>query len=268
MLLLVLIYPLIHVNGLEETEIIISGEAKPQYGKVYSYNIEVKGKLYNNGISYVSIYEKGSKLTDDSGKQIKLYVGSNHYTIKFFEEDYGYGYVYYPYKIGTTYIIEVTNLVNKGTFEFTPQPKQSEVQVSEDVKSSLQERSITVTDWIQGSIPARWNTNLKICAGKMALTNPIILVKSDIETVQITLPKSISAESCARQQFQVKAKEPNTIQATFVELTEEKNIIKEKDQKIPEWVRNIFVWYAQKQIGEDDLIQALQFLIKEGILKV
>jgi len=40
------------------------------------------------------------------------------------------------------------------------------------------------------------------------------------------------------------------------------------DPKIPEWVRNIFIWYAEGQIGEDDLISALQFLIKEGIIKV
>jgi len=39
-------------------------------------------------------------------------------------------------------------------------------------------------------------------------------------------------------------------------------------QKIPDWVRNIFVWYGEGQIGEDDLIGALQFLIKEGIIKV
>ena len=41
-----------------------------------------------------------------------------------------------------------------------------------------------------------------------------------------------------------------------------------KAQKIPDWVRNIFVWYGEGQIGEDDLIGALQFLIKEGIIKV
>jgi len=37
---------------------------------------------------------------------------------------------------------------------------------------------------------------------------------------------------------------------------------------IPEWVRNIFIWYAEGQIGEDDLNNALEFLINEGIIKV
>ena len=38
--------------------------------------------------------------------------------------------------------------------------------------------------------------------------------------------------------------------------------------KIPEWVRQIFVWYAEKKIGEDELIGALQFLIKQGVIKI
>lgn len=42
----------------------------------------------------------------------------------------------------------------------------------------------------------------------------------------------------------------------------------ETKQIIPEWVRNIFLWYGQGQIGEDELISALQFLVKEGIIKV
>jgi len=39
-------------------------------------------------------------------------------------------------------------------------------------------------------------------------------------------------------------------------------------QQIPDWVRNIFIWYAEGEIGEEELIGALQFLIKEGIIEV
>ena len=41
-----------------------------------------------------------------------------------------------------------------------------------------------------------------------------------------------------------------------------------EESKLPEWVRNIFIWYANNQISEDDLIGALQFLIQEGIIEV
>ena len=37
--------------------------------------------------------------------------------------------------------------------------------------------------------------------------------------------------------------------------------------KVPEWVRNIFIWYAQERISEDELLGAIQFLIDIGILE-
>jgi len=42
----------------------------------------------------------------------------------------------------------------------------------------------------------------------------------------------------------------------------------ESKSKLPEWVRNIFIWYAENKISEDELIGAFQFLIKEGIIKI
>ena len=40
------------------------------------------------------------------------------------------------------------------------------------------------------------------------------------------------------------------------------------ETKLPEWIRNIFIWYAENRISEDELIGALQFLIEQGIIKV
>jgi len=40
------------------------------------------------------------------------------------------------------------------------------------------------------------------------------------------------------------------------------------EPKVPEWVKDVFVWYGQDLISEDELISALQFLISEGILDV
>jgi len=39
-------------------------------------------------------------------------------------------------------------------------------------------------------------------------------------------------------------------------------------QKIPEWVRNIFVWYAQDQVSEDELLNAIKFLVQEDIIRL
>jgi len=48
----------------------------------------------------------------------------------------------------------------------------------------------------------------------------------------------------------------------------EPEVIEEPTQKLPDWVRNIFIWYAEEQISEDELIGALQFLIQEEIIQV
>jgi len=39
-----------------------------------------------------------------------------------------------------------------------------------------------------------------------------------------------------------------------------------QEETIPEWVRNIFVWYGQDVISESELLEALKFLIENGIL--
>ena len=37
-------------------------------------------------------------------------------------------------------------------------------------------------------------------------------------------------------------------------------------QKIPEWVKNIFTWFSQDQISEDEVLNAIKFLINRGII--
>ena len=44
--------------------------------------------------------------------------------------------------------------------------------------------------------------------------------------------------------------------------------IVESVQKIPDWVKNSMKWFIDGVISEDEMISALQFLIKEGIIKV
>ena len=51
------------------------------------------------------------------------------------------------------------------------------------------------------------------------------------------------------------------------EIAEELELIEEESQ-IPDWVRNIFIWYAEGTITETDLLSALEYLINQGILEV
>ena len=38
--------------------------------------------------------------------------------------------------------------------------------------------------------------------------------------------------------------------------------------KIPSWVKNIFVWYGQDKISEDELLTAIEFLVNDGLIKI
>lgn len=38
--------------------------------------------------------------------------------------------------------------------------------------------------------------------------------------------------------------------------------------KIPKWVRNIFIWYAEGTISESELLDAIKVLIQQGIIKI
>ena len=42
----------------------------------------------------------------------------------------------------------------------------------------------------------------------------------------------------------------------------------ENIQKVPDWVRNIFIWYAEDKISEDELLNAIKFLVNQGIINL
>lgn len=48
----------------------------------------------------------------------------------------------------------------------------------------------------------------------------------------------------------------------------ESEIIVEPESKIPSWVHDIFIWYADNTITENELLAALEYLIAQGILNV
>jgi len=41
-----------------------------------------------------------------------------------------------------------------------------------------------------------------------------------------------------------------------------------EQSKIPAWVHDIFVWYAEESISENDLLSAIEYLISEEIIDV
>jgi len=52
-------------------------------------------------------------------------------------------------------------------------------------------------------------------------------------------------------------------------LTEYKKTVNENEEsKIPSWVRNIFEWYGQDMVSENELLNAIKFLVNEKIIDI
>lgn len=100
----------------EDTVITITGEPNPIYGKIHHYIINVEGKLYNDGISQFGTYAKDDP--SKSGQQFPfvLVEGENQFGLNLLD----YGDYILPFEKDKTYVMEIINLNNVGTFEFTP----------------------------------------------------------------------------------------------------------------------------------------------------
>lgn len=42
----------------------------------------------------------------------------------------------------------------------------------------------------------------------------------------------------------------------------------QSESKIPTWVHDVFVWYAEKTVSENELLTAIEYLISQGILDI
>ena len=52
-------------------------------------------------------------------------------------------------------------------------------------------------------------------------------------------------------------------------ITEGSEVVTQENiQKVPNWVRNIFIWYASEQISEDELLNAIKFLVNQEIINL
>ena len=52
-------------------------------------------------------------------------------------------------------------------------------------------------------------------------------------------------------------------------ITEEAEVVIQGSiQKVPNWVRSIFIWYASEQISEDELLNAIKYLVNQEIINL
>ncbi len=90
-------------------------------------------------------------------------------------------------------------------------------------------------------------------------------VYSEFGDAQTSMPFSIIKSS----QIPIVAQSSEILEATSEEETDEVlNLeeVVESESRIPDWIHDIFVWFAEGEIGEDDLLSAIKYLVESDII--
>ncbi|EIJ65124.1 hypothetical protein BD31_I1750 [Candidatus Nitrosopumilus salaria BD31] len=83
---------------------------------------------------------------------------------------------------------------------------------------------------------------------------------STFSIIKSSMPITITQNSVIDSE--VPEEESDTVETLQIESLDQ------SESKIPTWVHDIFVWYADETISENELLTALEYLIAEGILDV
>lgn len=89
--------------------------------------------------------------------------------------------------------------------------------------------------------------------------------------VQISVIKSSMPQLSTNSTGELLSITTDTEDSTDIEDTtdtEDTTELLEEESQLPDWIRNIFIWYADGTITETDLLSALQYLINQGIIEV
>jgi len=99
----------------------------------------------------------------------------------------------------------------------------------------------------------------------------------NIKVTMVTLDREIEMYSTAFQTdaneifiltlYSDKAEVNDESHTEFIDSVNTFSPLNEKPL-IPEWIRNVFVWYGAEQISESELISALQFMISNKIIEI
>ena len=98
----------------------------------------------------------------------------------------------------------------------------------------------------------------------------ILESQDDSETIPETEPstevKPVEELNESKDDVETTKRNQTQIDPPSLELDEGPS--DQSSQKIPDWVKRTMGWYAEGLISEDEMIAAIQFLVKEGIIKL
>ena len=165
-------------------------------------------------------------------------------------------------------------------------PKSIVIELSEYAQAS-DKPQVFVLEIEETKIPDRYIVIFRVCAGNEKLTTPQIIAFSDVEETPVAISNTVlGPKSCTEHDLTINAKDKKSIDVKFVsfadnnanessdevaQLKKEIEKLKEdiaKKDEVPTWIKNNAKWWANNQISDSDFTQGLEFLIKEGTIKI
>ena len=101
--------------------------------------------------------------------------------------------------------------------------------------------------------------------GDIETISSFSIIKSSMPHLSQTTTEEpeITAETEISEETEI-TEESSTSEVEALQVAE----VTEPESKIPPWVHDIFIWYAEEIISETELLAALEYLISQGMINV
>ena len=130
--------------------------------------------------------------------------------------------------------------------------------------------------------PGFVSASLLVCAGNESLSNPEIVVFSDIESKILALNGNVQANQCRGETILIETNDLSSITADFISLSQpllvdEFPYVLEQEEfnpisgvkntlTIPYWFSDTMSWYLDGVVSETELTSGMKYLYEENII--
>jgi len=180
-------------------------------------------------------------------------------------------------RLNQTFIVTVVSLIvisssGQMALGYGGPPEQSNsnnytVEITPDSESHVLGESVTFSGTVNKYDEGR---NLRISIFDSS-NNLIVTQKTPVSTEGTFLHNVMLNEKFSEGEFKVKAQygsSKSTVKIISFVIHPNDGVLIPQDTEIPEWIKNNAGWWADGQIDDSSFVEGIQFLIKEGFMKI
>ena len=176
-------------------------------------------------------------------------------------------------RISIIMIISITLVSSSGEMVFGyggPPEQSSSNNYIVDIKSDRDSYVLGESVVFSGSV-SKYDEDRNLRISIFSTGNDLVVTQKTPVNVDRTFSHTVSlGEKFNDGKFTVKAQYGNskaTIAIMSFEVTSS-NISSSQNNAIPDWIKNNAGWWADGQIDDSSFVEGIQFLIKEGFMKI